>query len=60
MESDGNGHYLTEILSMDECKYLVDEVCCNDKSEQCCDFPADEYCKNRCPFFTKEDGIITG
>ncbi|MGN0998649.1 MAG: hypothetical protein ACI4PO_03755 [Faecousia sp.] len=58
MERDCNGNYLTEIVSMDECKYLIDEVCCNDQSEQCCDFPHPEYCAKRCPHFTKEDGVI--
>lgn len=58
MEKDGNGIILQGIISMDECRYLIDEVCCNDKSEQCCDFPHEEYCKQRCPHFTKEDGII--
>lgn len=59
MEKDGKGNILQGIISMDECRYLIDGVCCNDKSEQCCDFPhPEEYCAKRCPFFTKEDGII--
>lgn len=41
---------------MDECRWLVNDVCCNDSSDQCCDFPhAEEYCKKRCPYFTPEE-----
>ena len=59
LEEDRNGVYHEEVNSMDECKYLINEVCCNDKSEQCCDFPhPEEYCAKRCPHFTKEYGII--
>ena len=45
------------IISMDECRYLIDDVCCNDKSDQCCDFPHPEYCLYVCPHFTKEEGL---
>lgn len=48
-----------EISSMDECKHLINDVCTNPDSQQCCDFPhPEEYCKNRCPYFTKEDGLL--
>ena len=54
-----DGGIREEIASMDECKWLINEVCCNDKSNECCDYPhPEEYCKKRCPHFTKEDGII--
>lgn len=46
------------IDSMEECKDLINDVCTNPSSDQCCDFPHPEYCKYRCPHFTKEDGII--
>lgn len=47
------------IASEEECKYLINDVCTNPSSQQCCDFPhPEEYCKKRCPHFTKEDGII--
>lgn len=58
MDRDSDGNIRQGIVSMDECRYLIDEVCCNDKSEQCCDFPNEEYCAKHCPVFTKEDGII--
>ena len=58
METDKDGTIRQGILSMDECRYLIDEVCCNDRSEQCCDFPHREYCSQRCPHFTEEDGKI--
>ena len=53
-----DGGIREEIASMDECKWLINEVCCNDKSNECCDFPHLEYCKYRCPHFTEEDGVI--
>ena len=53
-----DGGIREEIASMDECKWLINEVCCNDQSDECCDFPHHDYCKNRCPHFTKEDGVI--
>ena len=47
------------IADMDECKHLINEVCTNPCSQQCCDYPhTGEYCAKRCPHFTKEDGII--
>ena len=53
-----DGGIREEIASMDECKWLINEVCCNDQSDECCDFPHTEYCKTRCPHFTVEDGVI--
>ena len=59
MTKGSDGIIRQGIVSMDECRYLIDEVCCNDKSQQCCDFPhPEEYCAKQCPFFTKEDGKI--
>lgn len=51
-----NGTYLEEIESMEECKWRINDVCCNENSE----FLGDYYCeakKNR-KCFEKEDGII--
>ena len=45
MYQDSDGVIHQGIISKDECLYLIDEVCCNDKSDQCCDFPHPEYCK---------------
>lgn len=47
-----------EIANMDECRFLVDEVCCNPDSDQCCDYPHPEYCLYCCPHLTKEDGVL--
>lgn len=58
LEDDGCGGHREELANIDECRYLINEVCCNDKSDQCCDFPHPEYCEHRCPYFTKEDGAI--
>lgn len=44
------------IASMEECKHMYNEVCCNDKSEWCCDFPNQEEC-DECPLFEKEEGL---
>ena len=53
-----NGIYHEEIADMDECQYLINDVCTNPDSEQCCDFPNYEYCLYRCHHFKKEDGVI--
>lgn len=58
MYKDSDGVIHQGIISKDECRYLIDEVCCNDKSEQCCDFPHPDYCRHCCPHFTEEDGNI--
>lgn len=47
------------IASRKECKKLVNEICTEGRCDQCCDYPhPEEYCKLRCPYFEKEDGII--
>ena len=57
LESCGESYH-EEIADMEECKYLINEVCCNPDSDQCCDFPHHEYCLYCCPHFTKEDGVL--
>ena len=47
--------YLETLKDPDGCKWLMNEVCCNDKCEMCCDFPFEEDCTpERCPYFGKE------
>lgn len=58
LEDDGNGGLREVLADITECRYLIDDVCCNDQSEQCCDFPHHEYCSQRCPHFTKEEGLL--
>lgn len=56
LEDDGYGGLREVVANIEECRYLIDDVCCNDQSEQCCDYPHPEYCKYRCPHFTPEEG----
>ena len=58
LDSDRYGAYHEEIADMDECRHLINEVCTNDKSDMCCDFPHPEYCTHSCPYFAAEDGKI--
>ena len=58
MEKGSDGVIRQGIVSMDECRYLIDEVCCNPDSDQCCDYPHPEYCLYCCPHRTKEDGLL--
>lgn len=58
IERNEDGTFKVELASMDECEWLYNEVCCNDSSDICCDFPHEDYCEKRCPYFTKENGII--
>lgn len=58
LESDKYGAYHEELADMDECRHLINEVCTNPDSDQCCDFPHPEYCMHCCPHFTAEDGAL--
>lgn len=63
---DGNGKATDmRIDDINKCKWLCDEVCCNDKSPLLADYPAsirNNMCecesKVHCEYFEKEDGII--
>ena len=50
-----------EIENMELCKWLIDDVCCNDKSDCLGDYPS-PFCKceslNDCNCFEKEDDEI--
>jgi hypothetical protein len=60
IEASQDHKTLTEtIANVDECKKLINEVCTEDRCDQCCDYPHPEYCARRCPYFEKEDGVIT-
>ena len=53
--------YIEEIESMEVCRWKINEVCCNDKSEHLGDFPTfylDCDSNKDCEHFEKEDGII--
>ena len=55
LEKLEDGTYKEEIADREECKHLYDEVCCNDKSDWCADYPDPETdCKN-CKLFEPED-----
>ena len=59
---DDNFKYIgQEIESMDMCKWLINDICCNDKSDCLADYPYPRsICENKygCGCFEKEDGII--
>ena len=55
----GLGLVKETIESMTECRWLVNNVCTNDRCQECCDFPHPDYCAKVCSLFEKEDGIIT-
>ena len=63
MSSEEDGSILEEIESMEVCRWKINEICCNDKSDCLADYPfPNEICfiesKNRCEYFEKENGII--
>ena len=60
IDYDSDDQKINEVIAcMDECKHLINDICTNPSSDQCCDFPhPTEYCKERCPYFTKEDGLL--
>lgn len=54
-QKTAGGEWEEIIDDINDCCYLVDEVCCNHESNRCPDFPdADVYCKKACPNFTPE------
>ena len=53
-----DGTYLEEIESMEECKWKINEVCCNDSSYYCCDFPGECTEKEHYNCYEKENGVI--
>lgn len=50
---NGKTKYIKTLDDPDGCAWMYDEVCCNDQSEHCCDFPMDEDC-GVCPLFERE------
>ena len=66
LSKDENENYIKEIESTKKCKWLINEVCCNDKCDFLADFPypssiceLEEDGKNYCcGCFEKEDGEI--
>lgn len=58
LEKDENGNYKKQIESIDICKWKINEVCCNDKSEYLADYPY-PFCKceslEDCKYFEKEE-----
>ena len=55
LEKLPDGTYKEDIYDRDGCKWLVNEVCCNDRCNWCCDFPAPEEDCKICEYFEKED-----
>ena len=61
-----DGTIIEEIESMDFCKWRINGICCNDKSEHLADYPyPSSICEleedgqnHACDCFEKEDGII--
>ena len=50
-----------EIQKTTKCKWLIEEICCNDKSPFLADYPYPRtMCENKktCKYFEKEDGKV--
>lgn len=59
LSKDENGEYIKEIESLEVCRWKINEVCCNDKSEYLADYPS-PFCQCRskkdCDLYEKEEG----
>lgn len=58
-----DGSYLTEIESMEVCKWRYNDTCCNDKCPDLADYPYPyDKCYEdnifKCEYFEKEDGKV--
>ena len=49
-----DGTYHEGIADPEECRWLYDEVCCNDRSPIVADWPPEGYCET-CEFFEEEE-----
>ena len=66
LEKNKDGTYNEEVVSMQYCKWLINDICCNEKSDCLADYPYPmSICemgkdgKNyACDCFEKEDGVI--
>lgn len=56
LSRNDDGSYLEEIECMDECKWKINEMCCNDSSPYLGDFYCSSNLKRIC--YEEEDGII--
>lgn len=52
-----NGNHIEEIADMEQCRWLMNEVCCNSDCPCVADFPGEGEC-DACPYFEEEDGIV--
>ena len=53
--------YLEEIESMEVCKWRINDICCNESSEDLGDYPYPrEKCESKkgCRYFEKENGVV--
>ena len=53
------GTVTEEIASMDECMYLINDVCCCEDSDMLGGYTHPAFCHRKCPYYQDEDGIIT-
>ena len=66
LEKNKDGTYKEEVVSMQYCKWLINDICCNSESDCLADYPypmsiceLDKDGKNyTCDCFEKEDGVI--
>ncbi len=56
LTTNKDGTYLEEIESMSECKWRINDMCCNDSSRYLGDCTCRAEEKREC--FEKEDGMI--
>jgi hypothetical protein len=47
-------------IDYSKCKWLYNEVCCNDKSDYVAGYPSSKICESKkyCKYFEKEDRTI--
>lgn len=60
--TEKDGKIVEEIESMEVCKWNINEVCCNDKSDCLGDYPYPSFIcqkdKKICEYFEEEDGKV--
>lgn len=57
LETNNDGEHIETLADMDQCKHMINEICCNADADCVADYPTETDCLF-CPYFTKEDGML--
>lgn len=56
LDQNPDGTLEETIADPEECAWMFNEICCNDESPHCCEWPPTDYC-DTCPLFAPEKKV---